>query len=112
MKYYHATQTEQGSAIVVEEDGEFRALNPRHDLQSISPDGFQWGNHSDNGTAQLALALAADVLGDDGKAQRVYQRLQLKLIAVLPPEGWVLAENRVRDIIDGIERERHSQRRV
>ena len=32
--------------------------------------------YSGSGPAQLSLALAADVLGDDDKAQKVYQRLK------------------------------------
>jgi hypothetical protein len=35
----------------------------------------------------LALALAADVLGDDERAQDVYQRLKFKLIGSLPDEA-------------------------
>jgi hypothetical protein len=37
--------------------------------------GLEWG-YSGSGPAQLALALAADVLGDDDKAQEIYQRLK------------------------------------
>lgn len=47
-----------------------RPLEPRHDLRNHSPDGFEWG-YSGSGPAQLALALAADVLGDDDRAVAV-----------------------------------------
>ncbi len=110
MKIYHGTQTEQGGAVVVEKDGEFSALNPRHDLRNHSPTGFSWG-YSGSGPAQLALALAADVLGDDDKAQDVYQRLKFKLIGGLPDEGWVLTEERIRGVIDAIGQERVRSRR-
>jgi hypothetical protein len=102
MKIYQGTYTEHGGAVVVEEDGECRSLDPRRDLRNHSPDGFSWG-YSGSGPAQLALALAADVLGDDDRAQDVYQRLKDKLIAGLPPEGWVLTETRIRAAIEGIE---------
>ena len=109
MKVYHGTQTEHGAAVVVEENGECRGLNPRHDLRCLSADGFDW-NGSGSGPAQLALALAADVLGDDEKARDLYQRLRFKLISRLPPEGWVLTEGRIRTAIDAIEQEQRRSR--
>ena len=55
---------------------------------------------------QLALALAADVLGDDEKALDVYQRLKYKLVGGLPHEGWVLTKAQVRATIETIEQDR------
>jgi hypothetical protein len=49
---------------------------------------------------QLTLALAAEVLGDDDRAQKVYQRLKFKLVGGLPPEGWTLTEGRVKAAIE------------
>ena len=74
MKVYHGRRTEHGCAVDVEEDGECYGLHPRHDLRNHSPD-IEWG-YSGSGPAQLALALAADVLQDDDKAQEIYQRLK------------------------------------
>jgi hypothetical protein len=102
MKIYSGTWTEAGSAVVVEENGEVRGLDPRHDLRNHSPTGFAWG-YGGSGPAQLALALAADVLGDDAKAQKVYQRLKFKLVGRLPHDGWVLTEERIREAIDAVE---------
>jgi hypothetical protein len=99
MKVYHGTRTEQGYAVVVEEDGEVRSLDPRFDLRSHSPSGFAWG-YAGSGPAQLSLALAADVLGDDDKAKKVYQSLKFKLVGGLPPEGWTLTEGRVKAAIE------------
>jgi hypothetical protein len=45
------------------------------------------------------LALAADVLGDDEKAQDCYRDLKLKLVGRLPHEGFVLTESRIRSAI-------------
>jgi hypothetical protein len=53
-----------------------------------------------SGPAQLSLALAADVLGDDDRAQKVYQRLKSKLVGGLPHEGWTLTEGRVKAAIE------------
>ena len=58
----------------------------------------------------MALALAADVLGDNDKAQALYQRLKFRLIGGLPKEGWVLSENRIRSVLDAIEQEQGRSR--
>ena len=58
-------------------------LDPRCDLYNHSPCGFQWG-YAGSGPAQLALALCADVLGDDARALRVYQDFKMLVIAPLP----------------------------
>jgi hypothetical protein len=108
MKTYHGMRTEAGCTVVVEEDGQFTGLDYRNDLRNHSPDGVEWG-YGGSGPAQLALALAADVLGDDEKAQEVYQRLKFKLIGGLPHEGWVLTEARIRSAIDAIEQERERE---
>jgi hypothetical protein len=111
MKTYYGMRAENGCSVVIEEDGEFTGLPPRNDLHNHSPDGFEWG-YGGSGPAQLALALAADVLDDDGRAQDVYQQLKFKLIGGLPHEGWVLTENRLRAAIDTIEQEQqHAQGR-
>jgi hypothetical protein len=104
MKFYQGTRTEHGAAVIVNENGECRALDPRHDLRNHSASGFEWG-YGGSGPAQLALALAADVLGDDEAAQQVYQRLKFKLVGSLPHDGWVLTEDRIRAVITAIEQE-------
>jgi hypothetical protein len=63
-------------------------------------------NYAGSGPAQLALALAADVLGDDERAQDVYQRLKFKLVGGLDREGWSLTEAALRSAITTIEQER------
>jgi hypothetical protein len=105
MKTYIGTRTDHGVAVVVQDDGACRALDPRRDLRNHSPDGFEWG-YAGSGPAQLALALAADVLGDDERAREVYQRLKVKLIGRLANDGWSLTEDRIRAAIDAIERDR------
>lgn len=109
MKFYHGRRTEHGCAVDVEEDGECYLLNPRLDLRNHSPTGLEWG-YSGSGPAQLALALAADVTGDDDRAQEIYQRLKFKLVGGLPHEDWVLSEKQVRTAIEAIEQERERSR--
>jgi hypothetical protein len=47
--------------------------------------------------------LAADVLQDDERAQKIYQDLKFKLIGRLPHNGWTLTEDDVRTTIQQIE---------
>lgn len=55
--------------------------------------------------AQLALALAADLLGDDERAQNIYQRLKFKLVGGLPHEAWEMGEDRLRAAIQSVEQQ-------
>jgi hypothetical protein len=106
VKVYEGKRTPEGCVVTVREgDGAPRPLALRHDLRNHSPTGPEWG-YAGSGPAQLALALAADVLGDDERAQDVYQQLKFKLIGRLPKEGWTLAEDTLRSAITAIEQER------
>jgi hypothetical protein len=87
-KYYSARPSEPGgtSVYVMEQDaGEHEALDPRADLANHSPSGFAWG-YGGSGPAQLALAIAADHLGDDEAALESYQLLKDRLIAEQDPD--------------------------
>jgi hypothetical protein len=109
MKVYIGTRTEHGAAVLVEEDGETRGLDPRHDLRDHSRDGFERGCPG-GGSAQLALAMAADMLGDDDQALALHQRLKLKLVGALPDEGWVLTEGRLWAALHAIEQDQPRSR--
>ncbi len=98
MKTYTGTRTEGGCAVVVSDGGGCRGLDPRFDLRNHSPTGFEWG-YGGSGPAQLALALAADVLGDDDAALGVYQRLKFRLVGRLPAESWTLTEDELAEAI-------------
>jgi hypothetical protein len=98
MKTYTGIRSAGGCAVTVTDDGGSRGLDPRFDLRTHSPDGFEWG-YGGSGPAQLALALAADVLGDDEAALGVYQRLKFRVVGGLPAEGWTLTEDAVADAI-------------
>src|SRR6266536_1613349 len=93
-------RTKKGGFVVevVEADGRVRPLRPRNALYNHSPDGFAWG-YGGSGPAQLALALAADVLDDDEAALDVYQRLKFRIVGRLPQDGWTLTEHELADAI-------------
>ena len=78
MKIYEGGRSLAGAVVTV--DG--RPLPPRFDLAKLSPAGFEW-TYEGAGPAQLALALLADHLGDDGKALRHHQAFMREVVANL-----------------------------
>jgi hypothetical protein len=104
MKSYTGYRTPDGCIVKVhDEDGTSRDLPLRLDLRKHSPSGAEWG-YGGSGPAQLVLALAADVLGDDEAAQDMYQQLKVKLVGRLPHDGWSLSEEQLRAAIRDIQR--------
>lgn len=84
--------------VTVHQEGQApRPLDPRFDLHQHS-DGLNWG-YNGSGPAQLALALAADVLQDDDLALDLYQRLKFKLVGRLAKDGWSVTEEQLREAI-------------
>jgi hypothetical protein len=99
-----------GAALVtVHQEGRPpRPLDPRLDLRRHA-DALNWG-YGGSGPAQLALALAADVTGDDELAQGAYQKLKFRLVGRLPSDGWALTEQQFREAIRQIQEERNQGR--
>ena len=98
MKTYSGVRTENGCAVTVTGPDGCRGLDPRFDLRAHSPDGFEWG-YGGSGPAQLALALAADVLDDDEAALDIYQRLKFRVVARLSADHWVLTDGELNAAI-------------
>lgn len=90
------------AVVTVEAGGAERPLPLRLDLARHSPTGFGWG-YAGSGPAQLALALAADALGDDDRAKAVHQRLKAAVVAGLPHDGWALTADAVRAAVAAAE---------
>jgi Family of unknown function (DUF6166) len=84
MKAYVGGRSLAGAQVTV--DG--KPLDPRFDLKRLSPTGFEW-TYEGNGPAQLALALLAEHLGDDGKALQLYQPFMRAVVAELD-NSWEL----------------------
>lgn len=74
-------------------------LGMRLDLANHSPGGFEWG-YAGSGPAQLALAILADCLGDDGMALRLYQRFKDDVIGRLPRDDFRLSEEQVKEWVE------------
>jgi hypothetical protein len=89
---------------MVEVDG--KPLPPRYDLKDYprmfrehaSGRMFSWGDAS-SGSAQLALALLADCLGDDAKAIALHQTFRTRFVVRLPKSGWRLTEKQLRSMM-------------
>ncbi len=81
-----------------------RPLNPRRDLWSHWPGGFEW-SYGGSGPAQLALALLADHLGDDERAVRLHQEFKWAVVARLPHHGWDLTSWEIDEAVALLEGE-------
>jgi len=76
-----------------------KALDPRLDLRSHSPDGFEWG-YGGSGPAQLALALLADHTQDDEAALRCYRAFKDEVVSKLDEKKWELRPNQIDEFFD------------
>jgi hypothetical protein len=94
---YEGCRTKAGPIVTVNGD----PLDPRQDLYSHSPDGFEWG-YPGSRPAQLALAILADHLGDDEQAINLHQRFKWALIAKLPERKWTLTAEQIDQVIQRI----------
>jgi hypothetical protein len=107
MKRYIGERTPAGCRVQVIDpqapDGSY-PLNLRLDLHNHSPTGPEWG-YAGSGPAQLALALLADALGDDDKAQDCYQQFKFKVVGRLPHDRWELTEDDIRQAVARIHTE-------
>ena len=96
MKTYHGDRTIDG--IVVTVDGQ--PLNERTDLKTLSDDGFEW-SFEGPASAQLALAILADHLGDDAKAVRLHDAFMREMVANFANE-WVLTSADIDDAVSAL----------
>lgn len=69
-------------------------LDPRFDLARLSPAGFEW-TYAGAGPKQLALALLAHALQDDGEAMRLADAFMREVVAELD-NAWELTGDALR----------------
>ena len=112
-KIYQATPeygpTDKGGPIlVVDKQADSTVeLNARTDLVNHSPTGFGWG-YNGSGPAQTALALLADVSGDDELALKHYMRFKDQIIQH-QQGSWSLHSSYILGWLEGSESLRKSQ---
>jgi hypothetical protein len=69
--------------VFVARDGQVRLLNPRYDLQRLSPDGLSWG-YSGSGPSQLAIAMLMEILGDWDRVRALWPKFHDLFVAHIP----------------------------
>ncbi len=97
MKVYKGLRTQHGCVVTV--DG--APLDPRLDLMSHSVAGFEWG-YDGTGPRQLALAILADLFGDDSQALSQHKLFTESVVADLRDDEWTLSEQHVRAALDQV----------
>jgi hypothetical protein len=105
MKRYVGERTPQGCEVEVLDKDTPGGGNPRFDLRNHSPTGFEW-SYSGSGPAQLALALLADALGDDERAQDIYQDFKFRVVGRLPHGRWELSQEDILQTVAQLEAKR------
>ena len=88
MKRYLGERTIDGISVTV--DGS--DLDPRFDLKTLSPEGFEW-TYEGAAPAQLALALLADHLGDDQRAVALHDAFMRTAVANFENDWEMTAED-------------------
>lgn len=102
MKTYVGQRHDNGVVVSVREEGRHgRVLDPRLDLRNHSPTGFEWG-YSGSGPSQLALALLADVMGDEEIAQRYYQTFKSTFVARWEKPGFKITDAEIKSWLQPI----------
>lgn len=97
MKIYKGYRTPTGCNVVVINDGKTYSLPPRLDLKDHTPNGeFEFG-YGGSGPSQLALALVADVTGDDALTLKIYQTFKHYVVVPLRSTKWTLTEAYLRE---------------
>jgi hypothetical protein len=81
---------------VKQEAGQGTPLDPRLDLWSHSPSGFEW-NYPGSGPAQTALAILADATRDDRLAVLLHQDFKREFVARFDHEGFELDSKAVEE---------------
>jgi hypothetical protein len=89
-RFYSTTASGE---VTVREGRERRPLNKRLDLSQHLAEGFAWGNDK-AGAQQLALALLADALSDDTKANQTYHEFASRVVSILPAR-WTITRTRI-----------------
>lgn len=114
LKLYKGIRARDGLAVFVLEEGVGFARPLKHFVHH-SPTGFECG-YEGSGPADLALSIAADVLGPETERVKIYggtvgqrawnihQVVKRLLVARLPGrEDWLVEESEVRTIIEAHE---------
>ena len=84
MKTYKGDRTIDGIVVTVDD----QPLDESRGVRTISEDGFEWGFEGP-ASAQLALAILADHLGDADRAIKLHEPFMQEIVANFANE-WVM----------------------
>lgn len=87
--------------VIVRESEIRRPLDSQFDLSVHFRSGFGCGT-SDDGQAQLSLALLADALGHDSRALRLHHAFNSRVLAIFP-DRWIITRSRILAHVNMIE---------
>lgn len=95
LRVYEGHRTKTGKCVVTVSAGKKSApLKLYKSVVNHSPTGFEWG-YAGPTSAQLALAILMDVLGDKPRAIGWHQSFKRDVIASLPQDRWTLTAEQV-----------------
>jgi len=97
MKTYKGDRTIDGILVMVDD----APLDERRDIITFSDDGFEWGFEGP-ASAQLALAILGDHLGDNDRALRLHEAYMKEIVANFANE-WILTSADVDDAVTALE---------
>lgn len=83
---------------------EKRPLEPRSVLFKRGEKGFA---SPGDGSAQIALTILADALGDEASALKTHEYFSRRVVAQFP-DRWTISRTRVLAYVNMIEREKHA----
>lgn len=92
--FYHGQREPEVAWAWKHRGGISYPLAARLDLWNHSPTGFEWG-YGGSGPAQLALAILADVLGDDLQAVELHQQFKWEHVAKWDGPTWKIGVDAV-----------------
>jgi hypothetical protein len=93
---------ENANRVSIREGEAKRPLDPRPDLRNQEAKSFGWGT-GDGDRDHLSVALLADALKDDGRALRLHQTFNNRVVSILP-KRWIMSRSRVLAYVRMIER--------
>jgi len=99
MKTYKGDRTIDGIVVTVND----QPLDERQDIAAFSDDGFEW-SFEGPASAQLALAILADHLDDDARANRLHNVFMKEMVANFANE-WVLTSADIDEAVAALEGE-------
>ena len=102
MKVYKGDRTIDGIMVTVDDE----PLDERVDIKALSDDGFEW-SFEGPASAQLALAILADHLGDDQEALRLHDRFMREIVANFANE-WTLTSADLDEAVAALRERRAS----